>query len=164
MVNWTLKPLPIQVELETKKVLKRLPKAHAALAELKGIAQTIPNQNILINTLGLQEAKDSLTCSQKWINDYQLFSMVKDLGKHGKFNDGSCLYEFMEGVDSTRMQVFYTVDSLFNSLDSTLSVQLDSAFDTESDSSNDSLRWSTIQILFDEVTTEKTAGLEGTLN
>src|SRR5690606_29543667 len=30
-----------------------------ALAELKGIAATIPNQGILINTLGLQEAKDS---------------------------------------------------------------------------------------------------------
>jgi Fic family protein len=40
-------------------VLKSLPSAHAALAELKGIASTIPNQNILINTLGLQEAKDS---------------------------------------------------------------------------------------------------------
>jgi len=59
MSNWKLKPLPLKIELETKKVLKRLPKAHAALAELKGIAQTIPNQNILINTLGLQEAKDS---------------------------------------------------------------------------------------------------------
>lgn len=59
MKKWILKPLPIIEELETKKVLKRLPKAHAALAELKGLAQTIPNQNILINTLGLQEAKDS---------------------------------------------------------------------------------------------------------
>lgn len=59
MTKWKLEPLPLKVELETKKVLKRLPKAHAALAELKGIAQTIPNQNILINTLGLQEAKDS---------------------------------------------------------------------------------------------------------
>ncbi len=29
------------------------------MAELKGIAQSIPNQQILINTLGLQEAKDS---------------------------------------------------------------------------------------------------------
>jgi Fic family protein len=29
------------------------------LAELKGIAASIPNQEILINTLGLQEAKDS---------------------------------------------------------------------------------------------------------
>ena len=45
--------------IKTKAVLKRLPKAHAALAELKGIASTIPNQGILINTLGLQKAKDS---------------------------------------------------------------------------------------------------------
>jgi Fic family protein len=57
--NWTLEELPIDKELETLKILKRLPKAHAALAELKGIASTIPNQSILINTLGLQEAKDS---------------------------------------------------------------------------------------------------------
>lgn len=33
--------------------------AHAALAELKGVAASIPNQEILINSLGLQEAKDS---------------------------------------------------------------------------------------------------------
>jgi len=59
MTNWRLAELPLNVDLETKKVLKALPAAHAALAELKGIASTIPNQNILINTLGLQEAKDS---------------------------------------------------------------------------------------------------------
>lgn len=59
MDNWKLTELPLKVDLETKKVLKALPSAHAALAELKGIASTIPNQNILINTLGLQEAKDS---------------------------------------------------------------------------------------------------------
>ena len=51
--------LPVDAELETKKVLKSLPAAHAALAELKGVASSIPNQSILINTLGLQEAKDS---------------------------------------------------------------------------------------------------------
>ena len=59
MTPWEPIELPINVDLETKKVLKALPVAHAALAELKGIASTIPNQNILINTLGLQEAKDS---------------------------------------------------------------------------------------------------------
>jgi Fic family protein len=59
MKGWSLDKLPLAVELETIKVLKALPAAHAALAELKGIASTIPNQNILINTLGLQEAKDS---------------------------------------------------------------------------------------------------------
>ncbi len=52
-------PLPPDWDVETKKVLKSLPSAHAALAELKGIASTMPNQSILINTLGLQEAKDS---------------------------------------------------------------------------------------------------------
>lgn len=57
--DFVLKELPLNVDVETKAVLKRLPKAHAALAELKGIASTIPNQIILINTLGLQEAKDS---------------------------------------------------------------------------------------------------------
>lgn len=47
-----LTELLLQIDLETKKVLKALPSAHAALAELKGIASTIPNQSILINTLG----------------------------------------------------------------------------------------------------------------
>ena len=59
MAKWELSELPLKADLETKKVLKALPAAHAALAELKGIASTIPNQNILINTIGLQEAKDS---------------------------------------------------------------------------------------------------------
>jgi Fic family protein len=54
-----LLPLPLDWDVETKTVLKSLPAAHAALAELKGIASTMPNQSILINTLGLQEAKDS---------------------------------------------------------------------------------------------------------
>ena len=57
--KWVLKELPLSIDIETKQILKSLPSAHAALAELKGIASTIPNQNFLINTLGLQEAKDS---------------------------------------------------------------------------------------------------------
>ena len=40
-------------------ILKRLASSSRALAELKGIAASIPNQGVLINTLGLQEAKDS---------------------------------------------------------------------------------------------------------
>jgi Fic family protein len=57
--EWALEELPLKINPETKKILKSLPAAHAALAELKGMASTIPNQNILLNTLGLQEAKDS---------------------------------------------------------------------------------------------------------
>ncbi|SCC94910.1 conserved hypothetical protein [Thiomonas sp. X19] len=44
---------------ETPAILKKLAAASRALAELKGMAASIPHQGILINTLGLQEAKDS---------------------------------------------------------------------------------------------------------
>jgi Fic family protein len=57
----TLPPLD-QLEPErfdTPAVLKRLSAASRQLAELKGIAASIPNQRILVNTLGIQEAKDS---------------------------------------------------------------------------------------------------------
>ena len=51
--------LPPKVELETKKVLKQLARANRALAELKGYADTIPNKNILINAVMINESKDS---------------------------------------------------------------------------------------------------------
>ena len=54
-----LSTLPDIDRLETRAVLKQLVAAHRYLAELKGIAATIPNPEILINTLSLQEAKDS---------------------------------------------------------------------------------------------------------
>ena len=44
---------------ESPEILKKLALSSRRLAELKGIAGSIPNQSILINTLGLQEAKDS---------------------------------------------------------------------------------------------------------
>jgi Fic family protein len=52
-------PLPIKQELETKAVLKKLTQAHRALAELKGIITSIPNQSILLETLTLREARES---------------------------------------------------------------------------------------------------------
>ena len=51
--------LPPIVELETKAVLKKAAEAHRYLAELKGVAASIPNQHILIDTLSLQEARES---------------------------------------------------------------------------------------------------------
>ena len=44
---------------DTPAILKKLASSSRRLAELKGIAASIPNQGILISTLGLQEAKDS---------------------------------------------------------------------------------------------------------
>jgi Fic/DOC family N-terminal len=45
--------LPLDIDLESKVVLKKLALAHRALAELKGVAATMPNKSILINTLAL---------------------------------------------------------------------------------------------------------------
>ena len=45
--------------VETPAVLRKLAAASRQLAELKGVAASIPHQGILINTLGMQEAKDS---------------------------------------------------------------------------------------------------------
>jgi len=57
--NYIIPTLPLPFDLETVAVLKQLNKANKKLAELKGIARTIPNENILISMLALQEARDS---------------------------------------------------------------------------------------------------------
>lgn len=54
-----LKQLPPEGLLETPSVLRELVQAHKHLAELKGVAKTIPNEGILISTLSLQEAQSS---------------------------------------------------------------------------------------------------------
>ena len=52
-------PLDTDVDFESKEILKKSIKANKALAKLNGIVKIIPNQSILINSLTLQEAKDS---------------------------------------------------------------------------------------------------------
>lgn len=59
-----MNPLPPLTSLDAKRfetpaILKKLATASRRLAELKGAAGTIPQQSILINTLSIQEAKDS---------------------------------------------------------------------------------------------------------
>ncbi len=50
---------PPREKVETIEILRQVNRSTAALAELKGIAKTIPNQAMLINAIVLQEAKDS---------------------------------------------------------------------------------------------------------
>lgn len=59
MQIYSVQPLPPSVNLETVAILKALNKASRALGELKGELSKIPNAQILIDTLVLQEAKDS---------------------------------------------------------------------------------------------------------
>ena len=63
---------------DTPAILKRLTRASRKLAELKGIAASIPNQGILINTLGLQEAKDSSEIENIVTTTDRLFQYADD--------------------------------------------------------------------------------------
>jgi len=51
--------LPPRIELETKAVLKKAISAHSSLAKLVGKGDHLPHQGILINSIVLQEARDS---------------------------------------------------------------------------------------------------------
>lgn len=71
-------PLPSCVALETPDVLRQLAHSHRRLAELKGVVGTIPNESILIDTLALQEAKDSSEIENIVTTEDELFQ--GDLG------------------------------------------------------------------------------------
>ena len=59
MEQYSIPLLPLGFDLETKEILKQVNRSNKKLAELKGVAKTIPNERILISCLTLQEAKDS---------------------------------------------------------------------------------------------------------
>lgn len=54
-----LPDLPPKINLESPELLKAAIKASRLLAELKGYCQTLPDPRLLINTVVLQESKDS---------------------------------------------------------------------------------------------------------
>lgn len=78
-MNWKPTKLPFDGDFETKAVLKKLSTANRALAELKGLAQSIPRQDILINTLSLQEAKDSSEVESIVTTNDELYKNALDL-------------------------------------------------------------------------------------
>lgn len=58
-MNYVIPDLFALGDLESKSVFKACAHAHRALGELKGVVHTMPNPNILLGTLPLQEAKES---------------------------------------------------------------------------------------------------------
>jgi len=65
--------LPDKKSWESITVYKKLAEARASLAELKGRLPIIPNPLMLINTLVLQEAKDSSTIENIFTTNEMLF-------------------------------------------------------------------------------------------
>ncbi|OGB01351.1 MAG: addiction module protein [Burkholderiales bacterium RIFCSPHIGHO2_12_FULL_61_11] len=90
--------LPPPVDLETKAVLKQVIAARTALAELKGAAQLLPNQGVLIQAIGLQEAKLSSEIENIVTTNDDLF--------RGFANDG-------EGASAQTKEVLRYKDALW---------------------------------------------------
>ena len=109
MQQHSLSFLPDLGDIETIPVLKQLARSHQALAELKGVAQGMPNQNILINTLSLQEAKDSseieniiTTQDDLYRSDYQSQQFLSLAAKE-VHHYANALREGYERVQQTRL-------------------------------------------------------------
>jgi len=77
--SYQIPNLPLRYDLETKEVLKQLSMASRKLAELKGVAITIPNERILISTLTLQEAKDSSAVENIVTTNDEMYKASVDL-------------------------------------------------------------------------------------
>ncbi len=74
--------LPLKFDLETKEVLRQLTRASRALAELNGVAQKIPNENILLSSLVLQEALDSSAVENIVTTSDELYQADLDMKGH----------------------------------------------------------------------------------
>ena len=70
--------LPPQVDCESVNILKALNKASRALGELKGEIKKIPNSQILIDTLSLQEARDSNEVENIVTTNDKMFKEIVD--------------------------------------------------------------------------------------
>ena len=69
-----LPPLPPATELyRDEDVINKLMSASRCLAELKGLASTLPNQSIFVNTIALREAKASSAIENIFTTDDELY-------------------------------------------------------------------------------------------
>ena len=69
-----LPPLSADNEITKKeKVMEKLVEASRRLSELKGLASTLPNQSIFVNTISLREAKASSEIENIFTTDDDLY-------------------------------------------------------------------------------------------
>ena len=78
----TMPLLPPPVELESRAVLKKAIAANKSLTELKGACELIPDQSLLIQAIGLQEAKLSSKIENIVTTNDELYRAFADDGQH----------------------------------------------------------------------------------
>jgi Fic family protein len=110
--------LPPDIDLiETKAVLRKEAQARQALAELSGFAYTIPNQNILINAIALQEAKESsaieniITTQDELYKTLAIKSSTVDSSTKEVINYREAIYK---GCDIVRKKKLISVSDICN--------------------------------------------------
>jgi len=65
-----------EIDIETKSILREAAKANRKLAELKGYSEIVPNKNILINAITINEAKESSEIENIITTHDELFSAI----------------------------------------------------------------------------------------
>ncbi|MFY0601931.1 MAG: Fic family protein [Cyclobacteriaceae bacterium] len=104
-------------EIETISVLKKLTLARAALAELKGVASTIPNEQILIDTLSLQEAKDSSEIENIITTHDEVYRSITE-NRNFATNSAKEVYRYSDalkvGFDQVRKNGFIHLNLILN--------------------------------------------------
>lgn len=68
--------LPPKNFKESEKILRQLVLSHKVLAELKGYSELLPNKNIILNSITLQEAKDSSEIENIITTQDELFKAI----------------------------------------------------------------------------------------
>ena len=71
------------IDMESKPILKAAIRAARKLAELKGYAEVVPNKNILINAITINEAKDSSEIENIITTHDELFEALSDIERSG---------------------------------------------------------------------------------
>lgn len=124
MSGYIIPTLPLPHNLETVEVLKQLNRSNRKLAELRGVALTIPNEAILINTLALQEAKDSseveniiTTCDELYTAELNLSRSVARAAEKEVMNYREALLAGFDEVRRSRILTLNTIKAIQSHLE-----------------------------------------------
>lgn len=107
--------LPLQQDVETKAVLKKLNAVRAALAGLNGVAESIPNERIVLNTLSLQEAKDSSAIENIVTTHDELYtsdSITRQFTSHAAKEVYNYAQALLEGFNQVKESGLITINHI----------------------------------------------------
>ena len=100
----SLPDLPPKINLESPGILKATIKANRLLGELKGYCQTLPDPRLLINTVILQESKDSSAIENIVTTQDELYQAVVSADE-------------LQGVSSSTKEVLRYREAMYTGLD-----------------------------------------------